>query len=87
MRDALLQAGERLAEAVRAGLSREGLPSEVCLIVEDGRVVVASRSKAVRLAELGSAAGQPRGVMEGAAREAAAHVVRGLAQDLKGFSK
>ncbi len=87
MKDALLQAGERLAEAMRVGLSAEGLPGEVCLIVEDGRVVVASRSAMVRKAEFGSAGVQPRAVMEGAARAAVGHVVRRLAQDLKGFVK
>jgi CRP-like cAMP-binding protein len=87
MKDALLQAGERLAEAVRAGLLAQGLPSDVCLVVEDGRVMVVSRSGAVRQAELGSAGSLPRGGMAAAAHAAAGHVVRKLAQDLEGFVK
>ncbi len=87
MKDALLAVGERLGEALRVGLSAEGLPDEVCLIVEDGRVVVASRSAAVRRAELGAAGQAPRGAMERLARGAASHVVRALAQDLEGFFK
>jgi hypothetical protein len=87
MKDALLQAGERLAEAIRAELSAQGLPSELCVAVEDGRVVVASRSAAARDAELGAAGVAPLGSMEKAAREAAGDVVRGLAHDLRGFVK
>jgi hypothetical protein len=87
MKDALLQSGERLAEAMRAGLLAQGLSSALCLIVEEGRVRVVSNSAVVRQAELGCAGVQPRGVMEGAARGAAAHVVRALAQDLEAFVK
>ena len=87
MKDALLQSGERLAEAMRAGLSAQGLPSELCLVVEEGRVRVVSKAAVVRQAELGCAGVRPRGVMEGAARGAATQVVRALAQDLEGFVK
>ncbi len=85
LKDALLQAGEHLAEAMRAGLSAQGLPSELCVFVEDGRVVVASRSAALRKAELGTAGVAPRAAMEGTARVAAAQTVRDLARHLKGF--
>ena len=85
LKDALLQAGEHLAEAMRAGLSAQGLPSALCVFVEDGRVVVASRSAALRKCELGSAGVGPRGAVEGTAREAAAQAVRVLAQHLEGF--
>jgi hypothetical protein len=87
MKDALLQAGERLAEAMRAGLSAQGLPIELCLIVEDGRVVVASRSAALRKIEFGSMEAPPRGVVEGTARDASRHIVRLLAQDLEDVLK
>jgi hypothetical protein len=87
LKDALLQAGEHLAEAMRTGLSAQGLPSELCVIVEDGRVVVASRSVALRKAELGWAGSPPRGAMEGAARVAATQVVKVLARHLEGFVK
>ena len=87
IKDALLQAGERLAEAMRAGLSTQGLPHEICLMVEDGRVVVASRSAALRRVELGAAGAGPRAVMEGLAREAAAHAVRGFAEHLESLFK
>jgi hypothetical protein len=87
VKDALLQAGEHLAEAMRAGLSAQGLPSELCVIVEDGRVVVASRSAVLRKAELGSAGVPPRGAMEETARAAATQAVGILARHLEGFVK
>ena len=85
LKDALLQAGEHLAEAMRAGLSAQGLPSELCVFVEDGRVVVASRSAALRKVEVGAAGMAPRGAMEGTARVAAALAVRVLSEHLEGF--
>ncbi len=85
LKDALLEAGERLAEMFRAGLSRQGLPDEVCLIVDEGRVVVASRSAVVRQAELGEAGTPPRGVMEGLGRDAAPALVEGLSRRLEGL--
>ncbi len=85
LKDALLQAGEHLAEAMRAELSAQGFPSELCMFVEDGRVVVASRSAALRKAEVGSAGVAPRAAMEGAARGAAAQAVRVLRQHLNGI--
>ena len=87
IKDALLQAGEHLAEAMRAGLSAQDLPGELCVIVEDGRVVVASRSVALRKIELGAAGLPPRAAMEGAARSAAANTVRRFAEHLQSFVK
>ncbi len=87
IRDALLEAGEHLAEAIRSGLSAQGLPGELSVIVEDGRVVVTSRSAALRTIELGSAGVPPRALMEELGRSAATHVVRGIANTLKGFLK
>ena len=85
LKDALLQAGEHLAEAMRAGLSAQGLPSELCVFVQDGRVVVASRSVALRKAEIGSAGVAPRAAMEGTARVAAAQAVRVLSRHIGGL--
>jgi hypothetical protein len=87
VRDALLEAGEHLAEAVRANLLARGLPDDVCLLVEDGRVVVGSRSKLVRRAELGAAGAPPLGVMEEAARDLAPDLARGIAAGLQGAWK
>jgi hypothetical protein len=87
VKDALLAAAEHLAEAVRAHLLARGLPDDVCLRVEDGRVVVASRSQVVRRAELGAAGAPPLGVMEGAARDVAPDLARRIAAHLQGALK
>ncbi len=68
--DALLAAGEQLAEAMRLGLSAHGLPSELSVLVEGERVVIASRSGVVRDAEVGTASTPPMGTLESIAREA-----------------
>ncbi len=81
--DALLEAGERLAEAMRAGLCAQGLPGDVCVIVEDGRVVVASRSAVVRRSEIGEPGSPPQAVMEAIARDAGPGVVAALAARLQ----
>ena len=83
--DALLAAGEQLAEAMRTALAARGLPSDLCVMVDGGRVVVASRSAAVRRAELGEPGIAPGAAMEGAAREAAPLLVHALAGRLEGF--
>jgi hypothetical protein len=50
-------------------------------------VVVASRSVAVRDAEMGRSGVAPRAVMESVAAEVAPHVVRGLRDMLEGFTR
>jgi len=80
---ALLAAGERLAEAMRTGLCRQGLPSELTVLVEGERVVIASRSGAVRDAEIGTAATAPTAMMENIAREAAPDLIREISAKLQ----
>jgi len=75
LKDALLSAGERLSEALRMGLSERGLPNDVCVVLNGDKVVVASRSNAIRDAELGSAGVPPRPILESIARDAAPAVL------------
>jgi hypothetical protein len=86
LNDALLAAGDILAEAIRAGLVARGLPATLRVIARDGKVVVASGEQAVRVAETGSAGVAPCALMERAAREAALHAVQSLADRLKGVA-
>jgi len=81
--DALLAAGERLAEAMRMRLSAHGLPSELTVLVEGERVVIASRSGAVRDAEVGIASKPPRATMERIAREAAPDLLQVISTRLQ----
>jgi hypothetical protein len=85
LNDVLLEAGERLAEALRAGLAEQGLPDELHVRLDAGRVVVASRSHRVREAELGKAGVPPTALMEGIAQESAPLLVALLENRLKGF--
>jgi hypothetical protein len=85
LKDALASAGEMLAEALRAGLVARGLPGELGVAVQGGRVVVGSASAAVRDAEVGAAGRAPAGVLEEIGRRAAPHIVARLASQLGGF--
>jgi len=81
--DALLAAGEQLAEAMRIGLSAQGLPSELTVLVEGERVLIASRSGAVRDAEVGTVSRPPTAMMESMAREASAALVHAISAKLR----
>ncbi len=81
LNDALLAAGDILAEAIRAGLVARGLPATLRVIARDGKVIVASGELAVRVADVA-----PCALMERAAREAALHAVQSLADRLKGVA-
>ncbi len=81
--DSLLAAGERLAEAMRTGLAAQGLPSELTVLVDGGRVVIASRSAAVRDAEVGTACRPPRALMESVARDTAPDLLRAISAKLQ----
>jgi hypothetical protein len=83
--DALLEAGECLAEALRAGLIEKGLPGDLHVRLDAGKIVIASRSHQVRDSELGKAGVPPTALMEGIARESAPMVVELLAARLKGI--
>ena len=73
--DALAEAGQALAEAVRAALASSGLPSVLNTSVLDGRVTVASVSPEVHRAERGGLGAPPTAPIETAARAAAREVV------------
>ena len=75
LRDALLAAGERLAEALRLGLSECGLPSDLYIVFDGERIVVASQSAELRLHELGRVGRPPKAIMVGYARDAVAQVL------------
>jgi hypothetical protein len=82
LKDALVSAGEMLAEAMRAGLVARGLPGEIGVMARDGRVVVGSTSPAVREGEVGAAGRPPTGVLEAIGRAAVPHLVARLTSDL-----
>lgn len=81
--EALLAAGELLAEAMRMELSARGLASELTVLVEGERVVIASRSAAVRDAEVGTASRPPAPMMESIAREAAPDLLLAISARLQ----
>jgi plasmid stabilization system protein ParE len=83
--DSLLAAAELLAEALRAGLSEQGLPNDLFLRRDGKKVIIASRSAQVREWELGRAGMPPTALMESIARDSAPMVVDLLATRLKGF--
>jgi hypothetical protein len=80
--DALRGAGTLLADALAEGLVARGLPGEVQVVVEAGRVRVVSRARAVHEAEFGRAGMAPSAPMAGLAREAAPRIVAALAESL-----
>jgi hypothetical protein len=82
--DALASAGDMLAEAVRTGLSSQGFPGDVSVFVRDGRIMVASRSAAVRDAEVGTRHRAPGAVLEMIGRDNAGRVVAEVARVLGG---
>jgi hypothetical protein len=82
--DALASAGEVLAEAMRAGLAAQGLPADVSVFARNGRIVVASRSAAVRDAEVGTRSRAPGAVLEIIGRDNAGRVVAEVAKVLGG---
>jgi len=84
--DALLAAGETLAEVLRAGLAARGLPGELSVRVEGSRVVVASRAPEVRAAELGAPGRPPSAPVETLARCAAGEIARTL-RDVLGSAR
>jgi hypothetical protein len=55
---------------MRTGLFGRGLPHEVSVLIDGERVVIASRSGAVRDAEVGTPCSPPKAPMEGIARDA-----------------
>ena len=83
LRDSLLLAGERLAEAVRKGLQARGLPTDVSLQADGLRVSVVSRSRDVYKAEHGTSAAPPTAPFEQAVRGATKDVVRVFARSLE----
>ncbi len=80
----MASAGECLAEAMHAKLGDAGLPSDLHVLFDDGRVVVASRSDSVRKAECGSASGSPKALLEAAARDSLPRVLQEIAHHVKG---
>ena len=80
--DILEQVGGLLADAVGARLREHGLPEAVEFVRSQGRVTVASRSRQVRVAEIGTVEQPPRAALQGAAREVeaslVAHIARGM---------
>jgi hypothetical protein len=81
---ALLAAGERLADALRRGLSEYGLPSEIHIVLDGDRVIVASRSAELRRHEVGQAGYPPGAIMEGIARDAVPEVLQAFVERLGG---
>lgn len=80
--DALLVAGERLAEALRLGLSELSRPSEIHVVLDGNRIVVASQSAALREEEVGRVGCPPKAIMEGFAREAVPNVLQAFVERL-----
>ena len=76
--DALLHAGNILAEALRAGLSARGLDADLSVHAEGARLTVVSRSRAVWAAELGEPGRAPSAPMAGIAGSVSDDVVRVL---------
>ncbi len=79
---ALAQAGDCLARLVSERLHQAGQDSALHVLIEQGRVVVASRSAALRDAEAGSAETAPCPLMEHAARDSAPLAARALVHAL-----
>jgi hypothetical protein len=85
LNEALLAAGERLAEAMRTGLLNQGLPADLCVFIEGRRVVVGSRSAAVRNGEMGTPSFPPKAVLEWSARDATPALLQDIAARLQGM--
>ena len=83
MRDSLLVAGERLADAVRKGLQAHGFSTDIDCNADGLRVSVVSRSPDVHKAEHGTSAAPPTAPVEEAVRGAAKDVVRAFARNLE----
>ena len=67
MTEALLRAGDFLADALRTGLAARGFAPDLSVRAEAGRVCVVSRSRDVWAAELGEAGCAPSAPVSGIA--------------------
>ena len=83
VREALLRAGDALAEVVRAGLVSRGLDADLLVRAEEARVTVVSRSRAVWAAESGETGRVPSAPMAGIAGAAGEEVVAALHAHLR----
>ena len=83
LKEALLRAGDVLAEALRGGLLARGLEADLSVRAEDGRVTVVSRSRAVWAAELGEVGCAPSAPVSGIARVVEGDVVGALRGHLR----
>lgn len=83
MNDAIIAAGERLREVLRTGLSEQGFADDLEVRLQEGGVIIASRSSDVAGVEFGRPGTPPMAVMGNIARESALAVVEVLANHLR----
>jgi hypothetical protein len=81
--DALMEAGDLLAEGVRTALASQGLPHELSQSVLDDKVVITSNSAKVYLAERGGLSKPPSAPVETAVRHTTAEMLSLLQRRLQ----
>jgi hypothetical protein len=84
VRQALAEAGERLADALRERLAAQGLSDELEMALDGDRLRVVSHAREIHAAEIGRAGMAPTAPMESAARQAASGIVQALGARLRG---